>query len=170
MRHLTLQRFVALLLLAGITASVLPFGRDAVARERWITWLRGYAGETHREALDAALASVLPDVPPGAQGLVQALAQREEADPAWFGLESFSPEDVLRLSQQMAAVPVATGDGPALVQGAASPPPAPGASLAGLQADPAAVDLAVGNAAPTATPAAAPFALLIGAALSPRAP
>lgn len=170
MRHSPVQRFISLLLLAGVMLSLLPFGRDAVVRERWLDWVHSIAPEPHQDALWSAVSEMI-SARPGHAAMVQALVVHVDADPAWFGLDAFSDEDVRRIEQEMAAVPTGDPYQPLWVQAQAAPPSVSVPSLsAAVRGATAVLAVSVARKLSATPPLAAPIAGLVRTLLSPRAP
>lgn len=170
MRHPLLQRLVALLLLAGVGLTALPFGRDVAMHERWADWVQDVAAEGQHDALWTALSALLPSKS-STRALAQALVGLDGADPAWFGLDTFSPDEVRRLEQHMAAVPTPDPYQAMWVQGQAPPASAFGSFLSALAAGEAvATAIRVAGRAAFDPLVEHGFARLLRSLVSPRAP
>ncbi len=173
MRRPAFQRLICLLLLAGVVATLLPFGREAAARERWALWASAVAAERDPGVVHEAVLQALAYAPRSGAEFVQALTRTDAADPAWFGLDAFSDDALFRLEQQLSqfqaedplqaaltqstvttshVVPTRVATGDAIVSAAAR----------GM--------VLIADAYAGARGVSSLYTLLVGTALSPRAP
>ena len=172
MRSLILQRLVCTLLLAGVAATWLPFGYDVQQRAQWIDRFLRLSDDAPQADVRTAYLHALAHVPPDSRAYVEAVAGLDVTDPAWFGAEAFTPDVLDRIAQEMGTVPPVRAGDAAFAPAPASPPPARSGLALDLMAlaDPHDVTPQGTALLELAAAQAAPYATLLGTALSPRAP